>query len=358
MSEVAAALASGVIMPVAEVTSWIGGEPLGEVPISTGHVTETAGGSRLGRVEISVPALPEWIPSHPRHPLAAFGQELLVRRGFQLRDGGTIGWMILGRFRIWSAALDESGWIRVIADSIDVRLAGARWIVTTRTTGPFVTQARAITSGVVSLRLDGMQDRAAAARTWSQQESRGDSLIELCDAWGGVPRMIGGQLGIVPLSASVTPTMTIHDGPGGTVTGVTPEYSTDRVPNVVVAMSAPEDETAPLQAMATTDSGPRRWDGPYGPEIRFYSSPLLTTSQQCLQAAQTRLRRLQNTQPDVTVQMVTDPRIRLDAVVRVVAEASDFVMRVSEVRHALTPGEEPGQIRGQVLSGELKGGFW
>lgn len=352
-------LTSGVVTPVSEVTSWLGGQPLGEIPIAQGTVLESSSGNdALGRLEITVPATDEWIPSHPGHPLAGNGQELLVRRGFRLPGGGTVGWETLGRFRVWSAD-PEDGWISVGADSIDVRLDGARWIVATRTTGTYAAHARQICSGIVPIRIDAT-DRSAQARTWPQQDPRRDSLLELCDAWGTVPRMVDGQLTIMTRSTSTVPARTVRTGPGGTATKVAPIYETDRIPNVVVAMTAPEDGTAPLQAMAVVEDGPRRWDGPYGQEVLFYASPLLRTRRDCQAAATTRLQRRQAAAPQVSISCVTDPRNRLDTVLRVIDDETDtdLVMRVSEVTHALTPGREPGEVRGQVLRGRLWGQPW
>ena len=229
-------LAGGRATPVAEVVSTLGGLVLDEVPIAQGHVTESASGAALGRLEITVPAVAAWVPTSPRDPLAAYGQELIVRRGFRLPSGETVGWETLTRARIQSSEPDDA-WLTVVAESIDARLNPADWIVSYRSTGNVHSQVRQICSGVVPVRLE-CDDVELPDRTWEQQSSRRDALIEVCDAAGAVPRIINGQLVIVDASTSTTPEFELRSGDGGTVVRVLPEQSTELVPNVVVASSA------------------------------------------------------------------------------------------------------------------------
>lgn len=345
-------LGSGVVCPVAEITSWLDGAALGVVPITQGEVLESAGGDVLATLEFTLPATDEWMPKDPGHALAPFGQELVVRRGFQLRDGAQVGWENLGRFRIRTTE-PEDGWLTVFADSIDVRLSMSRWIVETTTTGTLAAQARQICKGIVPIRIDA-PDRAAPNRVWEAQGTRREALLELLDAWGCVLRMIDGQLVILPVPTSTTPAVTIRSGAGGTLVSALPDRVTDPITNVVVASSAPADEVTPVvAAMAVTPSGPRAWDGPYGQVVTFYASPVITTIAQAQLAAETRLFRLQSKGSDVTAEVVTDPRTRLDTVVRVLdgPSVTDAVVRAVEVRHALTRGKEPGRVRGQYISG-------
>lgn len=350
-------VASGVIQVISEVTATLDGNVLASVPISQGDVRESATGPALGSLSITVPATREWIPSSPSHPLAAYGQELIVRRGFVAPSGMAIGWETLGRFVIDSTPAPASGWLEVDATSVDVRLARVRWVVGTRTSGSLRAQIMQICAGVLPVRC-AFLDRSIPDRTWEQQDSRRESLIELCDANGLVPRIHDGQLTIVPASTSVSPVRVVQGGPGGTLVSIAPVADGDPSPNAVVASTAPTDSTAPVSAMATTTSGPRRWGGPYGSIPDFFESPLLTTYQQCASAALTRLQRLSAVAPDVTMRVVTDPRHRLDTVLRVIDEDTDCVVRVTQATHALTPGREPGSLSAMVLSGRVKGAVW
>ena len=347
--------ASGVVEPVTEITSWLDGWPLGVVPITQGEVIEEAGGDTLGRLEFTLPATPEWMPRDPTHPLAPYGQELVVRRGFRLRDGSAGGWRILGRFRIRTTN-PEDGWLTVVADSIDYRLIGARWIVDTTTTGTLATQTREVCAGIVNL-IIASPDRASGPRTWEAQQSRRDSLLELLDAWGCVLRMIDGNLTVIPTPPDTAPDVTVRSGDGGTLVSAVPERLNDPVPNVVVASSAPSDEATPVvSAMAFTPHGPRAWDGPYGQHVMFYASPVITDIEQAQLAASTRLTRLQAKAPDVAVEAVTDPRTQLDSIRRVIdgPTDTDVVVRAVKVRHALTRGKEPGGFLGKFLTGQVE----
>lgn len=351
-------LEGGAATPVAEVVAFLGGEALGVVPIAQGHVTEYAAGDVLAVAEFTVPAVAPWLPRSPRDPLASFGQEVVIRRGFRLASGETVGWETLTRARILSAE-PSGGWVEVLAQSIDARLTPARWIVNTRTSGTLHAQIRQICAGVVPVQF-AFEDYSLASRTWEQQQPRRESLLEVCDATGTVPRMIDGRLTIVEASTSTEVTHTIRSGVGGTLTQIRPESSSAQVPNVVVASTAPEDNTSPISAMETVDEGPMLWTGPYGQVVEFFTSPLLTTRAQCATAARTRLERLQGARPDLAVSMVTDPSLRLDAVVQVVDDSggTDCVVRATEVTHALTPGREPGSMSGLVLSGTVRGESW
>lgn len=349
-------MASGIVEPVSEITSWLDGVPLGVIPISQGEVVETAGGETLARLEFTLPATKEWMPRGTDHPLAPYGQELLVRRGFRLRDGSDVGWRILGRFRI-RTTLPEDGWLTVAADSIDVRLIGARWILDTTTTGTLAAQAKQVCAGIVPLIIDA-PDRASGSRKWEAQTSKRESLLELLDAWGCVLRMIEGNLTVTPRPKATTPTITVRSGDGGTLVSAVPERLNGPVANVVVASSAPSDEATPIvSAMAVTPSGPMAWDGPYGQQVIFYASPVITTIRQAQTAAETRLSRQQAKAPDIAVECVTDPRVQLDTIVRTIDRPTDTdtVVRVVEARHALTRGKEPGGFHGQFLRGEVEG---
>ena len=346
-------MAGGILRPVVEVTSWYGTTPLGEIPVASGTATLDVGSDLLGRLEITVPGSPEWLPTHPRHPLAAYGQELIVRRGFALPSGGTTGWETLGTYRI-ASSVPDGGWVTVTADSIDVRLTAARWTVSTRTAGTFGAQVRQICAGIVPVAIT-MPDRAAVARTWEQQQPRRESLLELCDAWGAVLRMVDGRLTITPPPTGTTPAWTLTAERG--LIGVAGEADTEMVPNVVVASSAPEDGGVPLSAMAVQDTGPRAWTSPYGQVPAFYASPLLTTRIQCLTAATTRLRRYGAQAPDVRLTAVTDTRIRPDHVVRAIIpdRDTDVTVRATHIRYAATPGQEPGEILGTAITGRIDG---
>ena len=353
-------LGSGIVVQAVEVTATLGGRVLGSVPIAQGQVVESAAGESLARLAITVEATDEWVPSHPAHPLAAFGQELIVRRGFLNAAGERIGWEHLGTFRIMPSSAPSGGWLDVEAESVDVRLRLARWVVPTRTSGTLRSQLEQICFGVVPVVVSTIPDRAIPDRTWEAQDTRRESLIELCDAAGAVPRIIAGRLTILPAPTATAATSTVRSGRGGTLVSADPVTDGDVTPNAVVASSAPENSTAPITRQVSVMLGPRRYAGPYGPVPTFFASPLLTTYAQCTLAARTRLDRLQASSPDLEVRCVTDPRIRLGSVVRVVDEPTDTdaVVRVTQATHALTPGREPGGFRGLVLSGRIGGAKW
>lgn len=351
-----AELTAGHLTPVCEVTSWLGGRYLGTIPVAQGEVIESATDELLGSLEISVPATSEWIPSGPGHPLAAAGQELIVRRGYRTTTGDVAGMTYLGRYRTWSAAV-EDGYVRVHADSPDKRLSLARFVVPTRTSGTLSDQASQIVGNRERLTVLAL-DRTGTGRTWEIGSSRLDALNELCDAWGTALRIVDGSLTITPTQTSGTPTLTITDGGGGVVVSTKIESTTDGIPNAVVASSAPEGNEVPISGIATIQSGPYRWQGPYGEVPEFFTSPLLTTASQVQSAAETRLKRAQSKRVDLTISMPTDPRITLDDIIAVRTATINIIGQVTRARHALTLGKEPGEIGLRVLSGTIEGVTW
>lgn len=354
MSSIDDLLAGGLIRSAVEVVSVLDGRVLGAVPVAQGTLTEDATADVLGRLRITVPAIDDWVPMSPGHPLAAYGQELLVRRGFTDPHGESAGWESLGSYRILPCTAPADGYLEVDAVSPDWRLTVARLVTPMVTTGTAHQQLRALCAGVVPLRiLSSVPNTSLGAREWPAEQDRRAAVLEICAVIGATVRNLQGGLTIVPAPTGVTPQRTLRSGRGGTITALIPALSQDVAANAVVAVA----ESGLASATAVIHGGPRRYDGPYGPVPSWVTSPLLATAEQCAIAARTELERLQSGAPDLEVSAITDPRTRLDSVVRVVTEDTDAVARVVQTTHALTPGQEPGSWRGQVLSGKVRGTF-
>lgn len=353
---------SPLVRPVVEVTSWLGSQYLGEVPVMGGVATTdlTIIG---GELELQVPNVPEWVPTAPDHPLGNVGQELLVRKGWRGSDGEVLEWATIGRYLIHRAA-PEGDAITVRADGLGQRIEHFRFTDPfTAQSGQFLAQARALMSGTgLPVALDSsLSSRASSSRSWERGGSRVEAWDELMTAWGAVSYIDPDARSLVvraPWVATGAPVLTVTDGVAGSVVEVAPGGGPeDGTPNAVVASSAPEDGSVPLSAIVTVSRGPRRWGGPYGRRPAFYASPLLTTWASVWSAARTRLASMQATTWDVTIDALSCPAIERGDLIRVVSDRNqtDVVGQVILARVAATPEDEPGQIAVQALRGVLGG---
>lgn len=356
------AATSSLIRPVTEVTSWLGAQYLGEVPVMGGSATSdlTLIG---GELELQAPNIPEWVPTSPDHPLANNGQELLVRRGWADAQGNVQEWATIGRYLI-HRSIPEGDVITVRADGLGQRIEHDRFTDPfTITAGNTFTQARALLqgTGLPVILTPGFSARASVARSWERGGSRVEAWGELMTAWPAVSYIDPDSRAVIirpPYPTMGEPVMHLTDGVAGSVVDVSSGGGpADGAPNGVVASSAPEDGSVPLSAIATLMRGPRRWTGPYGRRPQFYASPLLTTRQQVAAAASTRLNNLQAETWDLTIDIASCPALERGDLIAVTSTEDDTDIEglVVSVRVALTPEDEPGQASVQALRGRLGG---
>lgn len=353
---------SALVRPVAEVTSWLGAQYLGEVPVIGGSAVAdlTVIG---GELELQVPNVPEWVPAAPDHPLSNFGQELLVRKGWAAPDGTVKEWASIGRYLVHDA-VPEGDTITVRADGLGQRIEHARFTdPLTLPAGQFIDQARELLLGTglaVSLDL-GFASRSSVSRTFERGESRAEAWAELMTAWGAVSRIDPDSRTVVvraPYPTSGNPVVSLADGVGGALVDIAPGGGPeDGTPNAVVASSAPEDGSVPLSAIAMLHVGPRRWNGPYGQRPAFYTSPLLVTRAQVASAARTRLQSMTTVAWDITVDSLSCPATEPGDLIDVTSTDQDtqIVGQAVQTRVALGPDDEPGQTAVHALRGVLGG---
>lgn len=353
---------SPLIRPVVEITSWLGSQYLGEVPV-VGGAAMTDLTVIGGALELQVPRAPEWVPTSPDHPLGNLGQELLVRKGWRGPTGDVLEWASIGRYMI-RRSVREGEAITVHADGLGQRIEHDRFTNPfTVGAGQFLAQSRALMAGtgIPVVLHPSLENRDSWTRSWERGGSRVEAWEELLTAWGAVSYFDPDGRSLVvraPYPTTGDPTVTFTDGVSGSVVDVAAgDGPEDGPPNGVVASSAPEDESVPVSATVTMQEGPRRWGGPYGRRPAFYSSPLLTNYEQVAKAAATRLHSLQAQTWDLTADVVSCPATQPGDLVRVISERddTDVVGRVIETRIGLQPDDEPGQVAVQALRGVLGG---
>ena len=265
-------------MPTIEVTSWLDGEPVATIPVVSGSwkITDTAGVTVPGTLEFSVPALDEWRPVSPDHPLAAFGQRFRVRLG-NGEDWLTWGWFRAGRPALEGAVIKcvGAGLLRDVERSRFTRAyqsaAGATW--------------RAVLADIVRGILpidfeDAPADGAQPVTTWEQD--RLGAVWEIVESRPA--RMVvdeSATLVVLPPwddEAPGDPIADLFDGEGGTLVEISPDGDSDEdPPNAYVVSTVPEGDAEPVTEVWTMPDGPMRWGGPYGWNPEFFASPLNPT---------------------------------------------------------------------------------
>jgi len=139
---------------------------------------------------------------------------------------------------------------------------------------------------------DDVPDTAVPSGTTYDDERMG-AVIDLADSVGARFRMGGnGELQIY--MPSTDPVWTVTGGDGGALINVDRSQDIDQLRNIGVARGeqkwtdeAGQEQTRPLQSVATIDIGPIRSGGPAGRIPVFLDSPLLHTQEAVDKAART-----------------------------------------------------------------------
>ncbi|MGW0169565.1 DUF5047 domain-containing protein [Streptomyces sp. NPDC003343] len=281
--------------------AWLDGELVAaDIPISAGSEERDRSLAVPERVTLTVPRRDRgytWDPStDPEHPLAAYGQQLRISYGINV--GGDFEWIDRGWFLITDSSVDGDT-VSVTAEGLLGLIDEAKFVAPFQPSGTFASTIRSLVEPALTVTFDGsLIDRSIpVGMQWD--DDRMGALNEVLDAWPAVAEVTAdGQLLVEPLVDGGTSVLDITDGQGGTVVRWSGDTSRDSAFNVVVAEG--EDSAGnQIQGVAydTAGTSPFRIGGPFSPlpvPTRF-SSPLLTTVDQCRKAAATRLQTLRRT---------------------------------------------------------------
>lgn len=314
------------------VQSWHGGELLSaDVPVDSGSVTWSTSREVPGTLDLTVPRERRgvsWVPgSDPSHPLARFGQVLHVSVRFASLVSNLTWERRLGTFLITGWDLD-AGTVRVTGESQTRRLVGARFRTPTapRSGGTLASEAKRLASPHMGVIIDpALVNRAVPAMSWG--ESRVEALQEIADAWPARMRedAWGNLTFSPPLPATAVPTVTLTDRVGGTVVGAYQSDTRDGTYNVVVARGQEADDAGKpaFQAIADVSYGPLKVSD-YFEEVRFFSSPLITSREIAQSSAETMLANSVRPARTIPVTVSSDPRWELDDAVAIEADDGRF----------------------------------
>jgi hypothetical protein len=329
----------------AQVQSWRGGELLAaDVPLVSGSEEVDRSLRVPERMTMTVPRVERgfsWDPVEHDHPLAAFGQRLWVRLGVDL--GRYTEWFLRGEYLITDSSTE--------GDTVTVEAAGllqlvdeARLSSPFQPSGTFVSTLRSLVEPALTVyTADAPEDRSVpTGLNWD--EDRLGAVLELLETWPATAYVTGdGFLVVEEVADSTDVVLSLTDGEDGTVLNWGGTSSRDGGYNLVVARGADSDGNQ-LQAVAYDYSGPTAYQGPFNPlpVPYFYSSPLLTTQDQCQKAANTRLASLQaDRSTRITATCVPHPALQAGDAVHVTGRGLTAAWCIVE---ALTLPYQPGEM--------------
>ena len=358
-----------IVPAVGSPVPQFGAAPTGgvELPLLDGDVTLSATADVKGSASLTVPG-DYWDVLQP------YGAELFLERGVDFGDG-TQELVPLGYFRISQLSQDSSpyGPVQVQADDRTAQLAQTRVVYPWQV--PVGTTHRALFSALVNGSTTGtptygmyagktvtiLWDRAGYDPDTAKLDSGPvvddsvyDFLAKLIAEKGAVIRFREtGEMSIERRDPDITtdPDFVLREGKTGTLIQASRSVNRDGVFNIVRAVgSDPQVQTGYRLAYITDPNSPIRWDGPFGPSVRYYASPVLQTSDQADQAAETILARATGLPTELSLWAVPDPSIRpLDVCTAVVGTLAPANHVVDEVAIPLAGGE-PVQVRTRTLN--------
>jgi hypothetical protein len=259
------------------------------------------------RVVIKVPRIVngvDLIPTAATSPLAPYGQRLHIKLGVGI-NGGQVEWLDRGEFLIHDIALSGES-VTVTAVGLLALPDEARLVTPFRPTGTLTTALRALLEPALTVIVDPAVtalDRSVPSDI-NQDEDRLGALEEILTAWPARAQMHpAGYLQILPADYYPAGSFVQRYNfglPDGTrqdlanIAEVAGAITRDGLINTVVARGQAFDGTQ-VQGVAydKTPGGPTSLRSNFNPlpVPYFYFSPLLTTAQQCQDAAISIIRR-------------------------------------------------------------------
>ncbi|MCM1972336.1 DUF5047 domain-containing protein [Streptomyces sp. G1] len=301
MSDAALAIVQRSFTMAVRGEVWRDGELLAaDIPIADGTEDRDRSLTVAERVSLTVPRRDrgiDWSPTHPDHPLAAYGQQIRVSYGVDV-GRSEFEWIDRGWFLITESTTDGDT-VSVQAEGLLTLIEEAKFAAPFQPSGTFASTVRSLVEPALTVEFDDtLEDRSIpVGMQWD--DDRAGALTELLDAWPADARVTeSGALRIEPVTDEGDPVLSLTDDVGGTVVRWLGSSSRDGAFNCVVARGENTDGNQIQGVAYDLDSiSPVRFDGPFSPLAvpYFFSSPLLTTVAQCRKAAQTTLTRLRRT---------------------------------------------------------------
>jgi hypothetical protein len=355
-----------------------GSAPVGgqELPILDGDVTLSATADVKGSLSITIPG-DYWDLVQP------YGAEVFAERGIDFGDG-TREMVPLGYFRISRVSQDRSpyGPIRIDGDDRTAQLrqvrivypyqipAGTthRQLFTTLVNGNAPAPGAGAPSSSIATygmyvgktmtilwdRAGYNPDTAVVSTGAVVDDSVYDFLAKLVAEKGAVIRIRRtGEMSIERRDPDLTAPadFVLREGKTGTLVQASRSVDREGVFNMVRAIgSDPAHQTGYRLSYITDPNSPIRWDGPFGYSLRYYASPVLSTSAEADSAAETILARATGLPTEQSLWTIPDPSATpLDIATAIVGNLAPVNHVVDEVAIPLA-GDNPVKIDTRTLN--------
>jgi hypothetical protein len=330
--EAAAVIESGTFVYDVRIDSYYDGDLVAaDLPLQIGPAELGIRANRGARQRVTFDVPREldgivWAPDGTtRHPLAANGQRVHVQLGVGTRGGTTdfIDFFGRGWFVVMSA--EASGdVVSVECEDLLTLIEEARLVVPYQPSGTLSTALRGLIEPALTVTVDaGLNDRSIPAGiNWDDE--RLSNVQQVLDAWPAEAAVTAdGYLQVVPpADPSAAAVASIVQDEGTIVSAAGSSKRQDGFSAVVARGTAADG--GQVQAIAYDTTTARSYPGPWNPLVvpYFFFSPLLTTVQQCTQAANTVLARLgRESARRFKIEAVPDPRLQLGDMINVESDA-------------------------------------
>jgi Domain of unknown function (DUF5047) len=286
-----------------------------KIPILDGDIQLDGTANLRGTLAITTEG--KW-PRRATDLLSPYGNEIFIRAGVD--TGSELLWVPLGFYRIDDPEQDDApnGPIRIGASdrmsSIeDSKLTSPRDFGNGVTVGAmFSSLVNEIYPNAVII-FDDDTGSTPLGRSIVVEEDRLAALKDVASSFGKICFWDGqGFLRVMSAPDENEPVWEVNAGRNGVLIKSSRRMTRKGVFNGVVATGEGTDDQAPVYAIAVDDgaTSPTRWGGRFGKVPTTYSSPLITTTEQALTAAEAKLRRSLGAPYSADFGSITNPALQ------------------------------------------------
>lgn len=303
-----------------------GVEPDGTtVPILAGDVVVDGTAEVRSTLDLTVDGTAMW-PAAVDSLLAPYGNEIYIRRGIQYGNG-SVEWVGLGYFRIEAPEQDNipNGPIQLtgsdrMAAVVDGRLLAPRQYLSSTTCGEAVADLIGDLYPAATIEWDDSTASEALGRTIAIEEDRYGGLSDIITSRGKI--FYWDHRGYLVIRDVPDPSDVVFDidhGRGGVLVSMKRKLDRRGIHNAVVAIGESTDDGTPVRGTALDNNpdSPTYFYGRFGQVPRFYTSPLIVTVAQALNAAQSMLRKETGLPYTVNFGMIANPALEPYDAVRI-----------------------------------------
>lgn len=297
---------------------------LSDVPLNGGSVDADATSQVRRTASLAIADAALW-PAGGFDALSPVGSEVALEYGIALPGG--MEWVPVFRGPVQKASLPLPA-TSALAVSLSDR---SKWVAEDRMDFPTQTHVGASTVEEITRLihetlpsvevLDLSGDTTTAPTLQIDKERWQDGVEALADSIGC--EVFADQIGRFVIRRQPTlddaPVWVIDAGTTGVLIKAERELTREGVYNAVIATGSRTDGTPPVYAKVTDDdpASPTRYGGTFGRKPRYYSSPLLLTTDQAVSAATALLARAKGYVATVTVEAVPNPALEPGDVIEV-----------------------------------------